>query len=154
MDRRLRGLSTIIGAVLGATCVVALVGGCGGPQGSLDQLSVTQYRYNVDESGSIVRVLGVVRNTGEERTPAAEVVVTLVGRTGSMKGQNRTDLPSLEGGGQHRFALGVTTHGRVDEVDITIVPRGAELEGEAGAESDDAAPENAAAGNTSAQEGD
>lgn len=139
----------VLPAALSALCVVVLAAGCGGPQGSLDQVSVTQYRYNVDEAGNVVRVIGVARNTGEERTPAADVVVTLVGRTGSMKGQNRAELPSLEGGAEHRFALGVTAHGRVEDLQITIVPRGEQLPGEGeAAEGESAAPGNEAATNS------
>lgn len=130
MDWRSHNRSMTICALLSAVCAVALLTGCGGPKGTLDQLSVTQYRYNLDEAGSVARVVGVARNTGEERTPAADIVVTLVGRTGAHKGQNRAELPSLDGGAEHRFALGVTAHGRVEDVHISIVPRGALLEGE------------------------
>lgn len=157
MTTALHRLSTVVGVALGAASVIASMGGCGGPRGSLEQLSVTQYRYNVDESGNIVRVLGVVRNSAEERTPAADIVVTLVGRTGAEKGQNRTELPSLDGGAEHRFTLGVTAHGRVEDVQISIVPRGAllegETEGEAPANAD--APDNAGEqSDASEQEGD
>lgn len=138
----------ILAAGLTATLVVGLAGGCGGPRGSLDQLSVTQYRYNVDEGDGVVRVVGVVRNTGEERTPPADVVVTLVGRTGAQKGQNRTELPALAGGAQRRFALSVTPHGRVDDVRIAIVARGG-LVGDENADGDAAAGPST---NTAAQE--
>lgn len=143
MTTALHRLSTAVGVALGAASVIASMGGCGGPRGSLEQLSVTQYRYNVDESGNIVRVLGVVRNSAEERTPTADIVVTLVGRTGAEKGQNRTELPSLDGGAEHRFALGVTAHGRVEDVQISIVPRGALLEGETEGDTGGDAPANA-----------
>lgn len=104
--------------------LAACMCGCGGPKGSLDNVAVVQYRYNIDEENDIVRVLGLVRNTGEERTPPGEIVVTLRGRTGSLKGQNRCDLPPLEAGAKHEFALAVTSHGKVDAVEIDVVPPG------------------------------
>lgn len=153
MDRRLHSSAMIIWATLSTACAIVLPGGCGGPKGSLDQLAVIQYRYNVDDAGSVVRVVGMVRNRGEERTPAADVVVTLVGRTGSMKGQNRVELPSLAGGAEHRFAVAVTAHGRVDDVEIEIVPRGDQLPDEgATAGEESGAPGGAAAGNAAADD--
>ncbi|MGD9496297.1 MAG: hypothetical protein AB7Y46_08300 [Armatimonadota bacterium] len=116
-------------------CSAGLVASCGirGGRATLDQVSVTQYRYVVDESEDVVRVVGLVRNGGQERTPPGEIVVTLRSRTGSMKGQNRGELPPLEGGEERRFALAVTSHGNVESVEITIVPRGT-AEGGAGEE--------------------
>jgi len=107
-----------------AACLAAGICGCGGPKGSLDDIAVVQYRYNIDEGKDVVRVLGLVRNTGEERTPAGEIVVTLRGRTGSLKGQNRCELSPLDAGAEHEFALAVTSHGKVDTVEIEIVPPG------------------------------
>jgi len=115
-----------LAAVLLVASAALLVAGCSGPKGSLEQISVVQYRYNVDEDGDVVRVLGQVRNGGSERTPPGEIVVTLRGRTGSQKGANRTELPPLEAGEQHRFALEITSHGKVDTVDIAIIPPGSD----------------------------
>ncbi len=101
--------------------------GClGRARGGLEQLVVVQYRWNLDEERDIARVAGLVRNTGQKRTPPADVVVTLVGSSGSMKGQDRTELPALRGGEEREFYLEFTSHGKTSHVDIQIVPRGAE----------------------------
>ncbi len=125
-------------AVLLVVCAAVLGAGCSGPKGALEQISVTQYRYNVDEDNNVVRVIGRARNGGEERTPEGEIVITLHGRTGSLKGSNRTELPSLEAGEEHRFSLAITSHGKVESVDIAIVPPGTASADEA-AEADDEA---------------
>ncbi len=140
MGKDVTPLSSIMAAMLFVACAAVFLSGCPGPKGSLEQVGVVQYRYNVDEAGDVVRVVGIVRNTGEERTPPGEVVVTLRGRTGSLKGQNRCELPSLDGGEERRFALAVTTHGKVDTVDIAVMPPGAEADGA----EDEQSPENAA----------
>ena len=117
----------IVGALICA-CLVAASGCLGrGGAGTLDQLSVTQYRYNIDAEHDLVRVYGVVRNSGEGRTPAADLVVTLLGRSGSMKGQDRVEVPALRGGDEHEFALQITSHGRTSSLDMQIVPRGEAL---------------------------
>ena len=129
--------SWMAGGVIAAACAALLLSGCGGPRGSLDQINIVQYRYNVDEAHGLVRVLGVARNTGSERTPKAEIVATLRGRTGSLKGQNRCELPSLDAGAQRLFSLLITSHGKVDAVDMVVVPPGTQAEG-----GNVAAPEN------------
>lgn len=114
----------LVGALIGA-CALGLCG-CLGRKGAgnLDQLVVVQYRYNLDATGDTARVYGLVRNTGETRTPPADVVVTLVGSQGSMKGQDRTEVPALKGGEEREFSLEFTSHGKTDHVDIQVVPRG------------------------------
>jgi len=85
---------------------------------------VLQYRCNTDEKHNIARVFGRVKNTGDKRVPAAEVIATLRSRSGAMKGENRVALPSLEGGETYDFSLTVTMHGSVADVDIRVVPEG------------------------------
>lgn len=107
-----------------AACALVLLGGClfgGGPAGALEDIRVVTYRYAIDEAEDAVRVLGIVRNTGEATTPAGEVLVTLRSRTGSLKGQNRTALEPLEAGEERQFALTITAHGSIESVDIEIV---------------------------------
>jgi len=143
-----------LAAVLMMAAAALLVAGCPGPKGSLEQISVVQYRYNEDEDSDVVRVVGRVRNGGAERTPAGEIVVTLRSRTGSSRGSNRTELPALEAGEGHDFALAITSHGKVETVDIAIVPPGSD---EGGEDADEAAGdgEDAAetASNSAAEEG-
>ncbi len=102
--------------------------GCGGRgRSSVEQLAVLQYRYNFDEKAELARVYGLVRNMGDRRTPPADVVVTLVGSSGSMKGQDRREIPPLKPGEDYQFALEFTSHGKTEHVEIQVVPRGAEL---------------------------
>ncbi len=118
-----------------ATAILALAGitalmetGClfgGRATGSLDQLVVTQYRYNTDETHDIARVYGRVDNTGDKRTPAADLVVTLRSRSGAMQGQNRVAIPSLDAGETYDFSLTVEMHGKTTHLDMEIVPTGA-----------------------------
>lgn len=131
--------------------IVATLHGCPSrraQQGSLDQLAVVQYRYAIDEDSEIVRVIGSVRNTGELTTPAAEVVVTLRSRTGSMKGQNRVALEPISAGESASFALPITAHGSVESVEIEIVEAGLADESD-GAETPADAAGNGAAGERS-----
>ncbi len=143
-----------LAAVLMVAAAALLVAGCPGPKGSLEQISVVQYRYNVDEDSDVVRVLGQVRNGGAKRTPAGEVVVTLRSRTGSSRGSNRTELPPLEAGEEHQFALAITSHGKVETVDIAIVPPGSNEGGEDAGEVDgDGEDAQGSASNGAAEEG-
>lgn len=110
-----------------AAVIVCTAAGClfrGGARGTIDQLVVLQYRYTTDEKHDIVRVFGHVKNTGDNRVPACEVLATLRSRSGAMKGENRVALPSLGGGETHDFSLAVTMHGSVADVDIRLVPEG------------------------------
>jgi hypothetical protein len=112
----------------------------GREMGSRDQIIVVTHR-RFDDDG-VMRIAGLVRNTGDLPTPESEIVATLHSRTGSFQGQNRVALSGLEPGAEEQFALGVDSHGRVETVEFRIVEPGAVV-GE-----DDDAPEN------SAREGD
>ncbi|MGC9318491.1 MAG: hypothetical protein ACP5KN_10735 [Armatimonadota bacterium] len=110
-----------------AALIPVLLAGCPfrrGPQGSLEQLAVVTYRVAIDESADTVSLVGIVRNTGEQRTPAGELVVTLRSRTGSLKGQNRVAVAPLEAGEDRPFDLEITAHGSVEGVEIAIVEPG------------------------------
>ena len=133
-----------------AAVALAVVGltGCGGREvGSLEQITVVKMRYALDESDDVVRVVGLVRNTGELPTPDAEIIATLRSRTGSFKGQNRVELPELAAQAEEKFALAIDSHGSVESVEITIVEPGTVVE-----ESGDEAAGDAAGDST--EEGD
>lgn len=107
--------------------IPVLLDGCPfgrGPQGSLEQIAVVTYRVAIHDTADTVSLVGVVRNTGEHTTPAAELVVTLRSRTGSLKGQNRVAVEPLEAGEERPFDLEITAHGSVETVDIAIVEPG------------------------------
>jgi hypothetical protein len=111
--------------ILAVVCFSALLVGCRGEEiGSLEQISIVKYRYVMDDSEDVVRVVGLARNTGERPTPEAEVIATLRSRTGSFKGQNRVALPSLPAGEEQQFALAVNSHGSVEAIDMEVVEPG------------------------------
>ncbi len=130
-----RGPVLIVG-VLAAICVVAITG-CRDGAGSLTKLVVSQYRYNLDEDHDLARVYGMVRNTGEKRTPPADIVATLRGRSGSLKGQDRTELAPLAAGEEREFSLEFVSHGKTSHVDIQVIARGATLPGDDNDDGDD-----------------
>ncbi len=125
----LRRGSVLIAGVLATICVVAIAG-CRDDAGSLTDLVVVQYRCNPDEDHDIARVYGMVRNTGEKRTPPADIVATLRGQSGTLKGQDRTELAPLAAGEEREFALEFTSHGKTSRVDIQIIGRGETLPGD------------------------
>lgn len=125
----LRRGPVLIVCVLATICVVAITG-CRDSAGSLTELVVVQYRYNLDEDHDMARVYGMVRNTGEKRTPPADIVATLRGRSGSLKGQDRTELAPLAAGQEREFALEFVSHGKTSHVDIQIIGRGEALAGD------------------------
>ncbi len=127
MWKRLRAGSWIAGAALAAGLAAVLMSGCPfsrGRMGSIDQVAVVKYRRATDEDGKVVRLVGAVRNCGPLRSPRGEIVVTLYGRTGSLKGQNRVALRSLAADEEEHFAVAVTSHGKVHEVKIEVVEPG------------------------------
>lgn len=126
-----------------ALIMIGIAGCRGREMGGLEQIAVVKYRYAIDESDDVVRVVGLVRNTGELPTPEAEIIATLRSRTGSFKGQNRVKLSGLAAGAEEQFALAVDAHGSVETVEIVIVEPGTIAE-----EGGDETPEN------STEEGD
>jgi len=135
-----RHLTGLILAIVTA-CVVAIVPGCRGQEmGTLDQIQIVKYRYVLDESDDVVRVIGLARNAGELPTPEAELVATLRSRTGSFKGQNRIALPGLEAGAEEEFAIAANSHGSVEAVEFQIVEPGTIID-EDGQQADDATEE-------------
>lgn len=122
-------------AALSLTAVLLLAGCSRAQLGSIDDLTVVKYRYIMDDSAKVVRVVGEVHNTADLPAPEAEIIVTLRSRTGSQKGQNRVRMPPLEAGETQQFALAVTSHGTINTVDLSIVEPGT-MPGEEAAEDD------------------
>ena len=121
--RNLSGVKLVAFLCLAA---VLLVQGCSRePIGSHDDIAVVKYRYILDGTTGIARVVGEVRNTGDLQTPEAEIIATLRSRTGSMKGHNRVAIPRIGVGESREFALAVTSHGSVNSIELTIVEPGA-----------------------------
>lgn len=136
--------------MLATVCVVGMTG-CRERAGSLTKLVVTQYRYNLDEDHNLARVYGMVRNTGDKRTPPADIVATLRGRSGSLKGQDRTELTPLAAGEEREFSLEFASHGKISNVDIQIIGRGEVMPGDDG---EDSAGDGAAGANDDSDSGD
>ncbi|GEM_PF-4438833 len=128
-DRTVHPVLLVLLAAVVSFGVVGL-GGCHGREvGSLDQITIVKYRYSIDDSDEVVRVVGLARNSGDLRTPEGEIVATLHSRTGSFKGQNRVDLARLEPGAENEFGIAIDTHGSVESVEIVVVEPGTVVEG-------------------------
>jgi hypothetical protein len=125
--RKQRTAHTTNGLVLVFTmaCACSILTGCPGREtGTLGQLSVIKHRYVLDESDDVVRVVGIVRNSGDLPAPEGELVVTLRSRTGSFRGENRVALPELDAGAEEQFALAINSHGAVESIEFEIVEPG------------------------------
>ncbi len=122
--RNRRNLSHLIG-ILAMLCILSCLAGCRSEEtGSLDQITIVKYRYVLDDSEDVVRVVGLARNTGDLPTSDAELVATLRSRTDSFKGQNRVALPGLQAGAEEQFSIAINSHGSVETVEFEIVEPG------------------------------
>jgi len=116
---------TLVLLVAAVSLAVVSLGGCRGREvGSLDQITIVKYRYSIDDSDEVVRVVGLARNSGQLPTPEGEIIATLRSRTGSFKGQNRVELPRLDPGLEQEFGIAIDSHGSVESVEIVVVEPG------------------------------
>ena len=106
--------------------LVSGLGNCGcrgtDQQGSVDDLAIRRYRYNIDEDRGIVRVVGEVENQG--KVPVAEVEVRGILRSpsGSKRGENMTVLQNIGPHQRRIFSLTITSHGRTSSVELELAP--------------------------------
>lgn len=118
MIRRLMMLTLLI------TCLAALfvLGGCraGGHRGTLDELFIGNHRFNIDEEGGVVRIYGRLDNAGEGHFSAVDVYATLRSAGGDSRGENKVELKDIKPHEQRPFALVVTSHDRVSDVELEI----------------------------------
>lgn len=103
---------------------VALAGlpGClgGGHKASLDDLFISERRFNIDESRGLVRVYGRLENTGDSRFRAVEVHATLLSAGNDKRGENSVLLEKIQPREKRNFSLLVTSHARTHDVLLEI----------------------------------
>ena len=113
-----------------------LVGGCQRSAHTPPSLEFTRYRVNGDEKRGVARVVGEIANRGTAPVHEVEVHATLIGTTGSERGRNMVRVRNLQPGEPCAFALNVTTHGPVSNVQLTWALPGEDVDrtsqGEAG----------------------
>ena len=113
--------------LLGATLVACLagclfVGGCRGKaaKANLDELLIASRRFNIDEERGLARIYARLDNTGEGRFQRVEVHATLRSAGGDKRGENTLTLENIKPHEKRVFALTVTSHGRVSDVELEI----------------------------------
>jgi len=91
------------------------------PQGSVEDLFITNKRFNIDNDRGVVRVYARVENTGEGVVREAKMEVVLRSSDGNKRGTNNIILESLKPGEKREFSVAVTSHSQATEVEI--IPR-------------------------------
>ena len=109
---RVTALIAVLMTVLGAACSRT-------PPGSIDDLFVSNKRYNID--GDVVRVYARVENTGEGIVREAKMEAILRSADGSKRGSNNVILKDIGPGEKRDFSVVVTSHSKAAVVEI--VPR-------------------------------
>lgn len=107
--------------VVVSVLLVACVCGCGQrhPPGSIEDLFVSNKRYNVDRERGIVRVFAQVVNEGEGRVRQVKMEAVLLSADGQKRGTNNIILTNIEPGEERDFAIVVTSHSHSQRVEIT-----------------------------------
>jgi len=106
----------VIALVVGLICA----SGCGPryPVGSIDDLFVTNKRYNIDKDKGIVRVFAQVENTGEGLIRQVKMEAVLLSADGDKRGTNNVVLKDIKPGEKRNFSIAVTSHSRSHKVEI------------------------------------
>ncbi len=101
------GLLTVLGLACSRT-----------PPGSVDDLFVTNKRFNIDNEAGVVRVYARVENTGKGIVREAKMEATLRSADGSKRGANNVILKDIAPGEKRDFSIIVTSHSQAADVDI------------------------------------
>ena len=96
--------------------------GClaGGRRGAIDELFISNHRFNIDETAGVVRIYGRLDNLDEGHFAAIDVYATLRSTSGDSRGENKVELKNIMPHEQRPFALVVTSHDRVADVELTV----------------------------------
>jgi hypothetical protein len=99
-----------------------VLAGCrgGSRKGTLDELFVSNHRFNIDEQAGVVRIYGRLDNAGAGHFAAIDVYATLRSTNGDSRGENKVELKDIKPHEQRPFALVVTSHDRVSDVDLEV----------------------------------
>lgn len=113
--RHLLGLGLLLGTVL-------LLAGCprATERGRLEELFISNRRFNMDEDRGIARLYGRLDNTGDARFRRVEVHAVLRAQNGDKRGENSVSLEHIKPHERRVFALTVTSHGRVADVELEL----------------------------------
>lgn len=101
-------------AVLGAACSRT-------PPGSVDDLFITNKRFNIDNDSGVVRVYARVENTGQGPVREARMEAVLRSADGNKRGTNNVILKDIAAGEKREFSVVVTSHSQA--TDVEIIPR-------------------------------
>jgi hypothetical protein len=114
--------SLLFAAILAAAVVSLGATGCRAraPQGKLDELFIGEHRFNIDEDRGLVRIYGRLDNAGAGRFREVEVHALLRSTSGDKRGENTIALADIKPHEQRNFALTVTSHARVSDVELEI----------------------------------
>jgi len=114
--------SLLAAALLACLAGCLLAGGCRGKaaKANLEDLLIANRRFNIDEDRGLARVYARLDNTGEGSFKRVEVHATLRSAGGDKRGENTVTLENLKPHEQRVFALAVTSHGRVSDVELEI----------------------------------
>lgn len=110
-----------------ALLILTLLPGCRAHSGAGDvsQLLISNERHNIDDERGEVLIYGRLANTGPGRFPRVEVHATLWSRGGEKAGENSVFLENLQPRENRDFALKVTGHARVADLDLQVrIPKG------------------------------
>jgi hypothetical protein len=96
--------------------------GCPGraPKGTADDLFISNQRFNIDEDRGLVRVYGRLDNAGTGHFAKVEVHAILRSAGGDKRGENNVTLEDLKPGERRNFAVTVTSHDRVSDVELEV----------------------------------
>lgn len=104
---------------LGGLCVAP---GCrrGAGGGEFDDLTISSRRFNIDEDRGLVRIYGRLDNPGTGHFHRVEVHAILRSAGGDKRGENSVLLENVKPADKRTFALVVTSHGRVSDVELEV----------------------------------
>ncbi|MEN6545961.1 MAG: FxLYD domain-containing protein [Armatimonadia bacterium] len=106
--------------------VLVLLPGCRGRSaGDVSQLLISDQRQNIDDDRGEVLVYGRLENTGAGHFSRVEIHATLWSRGGDKAGENSVFVENVQPKEKRDFALKVTAHARVSDVDLEVrIPEG------------------------------
>ena len=112
-------------AVVALSVLASCLAGCGcgsrGDPGSIEDLLIRRYRYNIDETHRVVRVVGEVENGGTAPVPKVEAHAILRSASGDKRGENMTVMENIAPAEVRIFSLSVTSHGRTSSVELKLM---------------------------------
>jgi len=102
---------------------IVMLPGCGPryPEGSIEDLFVTNKHYYIDNEKGVARVFAQVENTGEGLIRKVCMEAVLRSSDGDKRGTNNVILESIKPGEKRTFSITVTSHSR--GYTIEIIPK-------------------------------